>query len=128
RAPARAQHRDGGPAMKKTQTADEALAALDHPLRESIEALRAIIRAADRRLVEGVKWNAPSYSVDGHDRITFNLHAKDRVRLIFHRGARASAPSKRGRVISDAPGLLEWASDDRAIATFTTPEDVAARS
>ncbi len=30
-----------------------------HPLQPAIEALRAIILAADDRIQEGVKWNAP---------------------------------------------------------------------
>lgn len=97
------------------QTPDELLDALDHPLRKEIDALRAVILKAHPGLVEGVKWNAPSYSVEGEDRITFQLRAKDRILLVFHRGARAKA----GKVAVDDPeGLLEWAAPDRAIATF----------
>jgi len=36
------------------------IAALDHPLKAKIEALRSIVRAAEPKLGERVKWNAPS--------------------------------------------------------------------
>lgn len=104
------------------QTPDALLDALDHPMRAEIDALRAIILKAHPGLVEGVKWNAPSYSVDGEDRITFQLRAKDKILLVFHRGAKKKAPPKRGRLIEDESGLLEWADDDRAIATFRAGE------
>ena len=106
------------------QTPDELLDALDHPLRKEIDALRAVILKAHPGLVEGVKWNAPSYSVEGEDRVTFQLRAKDRVLLVFHRGAKAKA----GKVsIEDPEGLLEWAAPDRAIATFRASEVTAGR-
>lgn len=99
------------------QTPDALLDALDHPMRAEIDALRAIILKAHPGLVEGVKWNAPSYSVEGEDRITFQLRAKDKILLVFHRGAKAKA----GKVTIDDPeGLLQWAAPDRAIVTVRT--------
>ncbi len=82
------------------------------------------IVAAEPRLVEGVKWNAPSYAFEGDDRITCNLSAPDRVRLIFHCGVQKRAT--KGRVPVDDRGLLEWAADDRGIATFRSLAEVAA--
>lgn len=102
--------------------ADALLRSLKHPMAEDIDALRAVILKAHPGLTEGVKWNAPSYSVDGEDRITFQLRAKDKILLVFHRGAKKKAPPKRGRLIEDDSGLLEWAADDRAIATFRAGE------
>lgn len=100
------------------------LANCRHPLRAELDALRAIVVAAEPRLVEGVKWNAPSYAFAGDDRLTFNLSAKDRVRLIFHCGVKKRAAA--GRVPVDDQGLLEWAADDRGIATFRSADEVAA--
>ncbi len=106
--------------------ADEFMAELEHPLKPVVEALRKVVRATDPSLVEGIKWNAPSYAVAGDDRLTFNLHAKDKVRLIFHRGAKAKDTKGKGRLIEDPSGLLEWASDARAIANFTSLAEVKA--
>jgi len=101
------------------------LAACRHPLRPVLDALRAAVLAAEPRLVEGVKWNAPSYAFGGgDDRITFNLSAPDRVRLIFHCGVKTRAA--KGRVPVADRGLLEWAADDRGIATFRSLAEVEA--
>ena len=99
------------------------LASCRHTLRAELDTLRQLV-AAEPRLVEGIKWNAPSYAFAGEDRLTFNLGAKDRVRLIFHCGVKKRAA--KGRVPVDDRGLLEWAADDRCIATFRSAADVAA--
>ena len=49
---------------------------LNHPMKAEIEMVRRIIAGADSRLTERIKWNAPSFCLDGDDRITFNLHGK----------------------------------------------------
>lgn len=100
--------------------ADEFLCNLDHPFKDVIDSLRSIILKANVNLREGIKWNAPSYSFAGEDRITFNLRAKDEVRLIFHCGAKVKDGRGKGRLIDDTSGLLRWASDDRAIASFSS--------
>ena len=104
---------------------DAFVAACRHPLLPVLEALRAAIRAAAPQLQEGIKWNAPSFASGGDDRITTNLSAKDRVRVVFHCGAR-KRPAGSGRVDVDDRGLLEWAAPDRGIATFRSVEEVAA--
>jgi hypothetical protein len=100
------------------------LASCRHALRGELDTLRALVAAAEPRLVEGVKWNALSYAFAGDDRLTFNLSAKDRVRLIFHCGVQKRATT--GRLPVDDRGLLEWAADDRGIATFRSAAEVAA--
>jgi hypothetical protein len=114
-------------ATKKSAAAPSAEAYMDqlsHPLKDVAVALRAVIRKANRDLVEGIKWNAPSYSIDGEDRITFNLRANDAVRLVFHCGAKVKDGRGKGRLINDESGLLQWASDDRAIASFSSSAGV----
>lgn len=97
---------------------------LEHPMKREIEALRAIVRDADARLAEGIKWNAPSYSVDGEDRITFNLRGKGMIRLVFHAGAKKKNLNIRAAWGEDKSGLLEWAADDRAIVKLAGMDDV----
>jgi hypothetical protein len=51
---------------------DAFVVASKHPLKREIDAIRAVIRGADTRIQEGIKWNAPSYSA-GEDFATFHL-------------------------------------------------------
>lgn len=45
---------------------DEFMAKLDGALRAQMGAVRSVILSADRRITEGIKWNAPScYCHDG---------------------------------------------------------------
>lgn len=97
---------------------------LTHARESELEALRAIVRSAHPGLTEHIKWNAPSFCFQGNDRLTFNLSAKSAVRLVFHRGAKKRTTAQTGRLIEDPAGLLQWASDDRAIATFTSLDEV----
>lgn len=128
RAPRQAAVRAEGVRAKAAKSGDAVsrwLAGCRHPLRPVLDALRAVVVAAEPRLVEGVKWNAPSYAVGGgDDRITFNLSAPDRVRLIFHCGVKQRAAKGRAPVADR--GLLEWAADDRGIATYRSLAEVQA--
>ena len=103
------------------------LASCKHAMRKELDVLRTIVHRAAPKLQEGIKWNAPSYRLpDGDDCITFNLSAKDRVRLVFHRGAKVKDGKATGRLLAIEHPWLEWAAADRAIATFATTADVAA--
>jgi hypothetical protein len=108
---------------KATLTPDEYMAALEHPLKDAVVALRGIIRGADKRFDESIKWNSFNYSLDGADRITFNVRGADKVLIIFHAGARAKACDLRQKV-ADPAGMLAWPSKDRAIASFGSPDEV----
>lgn len=96
------------------------LAKRAHPLSRVIASVRKIILAADSRLVEETKWNAPSYRLEDHV-LTFQLSKEDRVMLVFHRGAKSKPPAKRVDVESE---LLTWLGTDRATATFTSDAEV----
>ncbi len=99
-----------------TQTVNDFIKNLDHPLKDEVEILRAIILAVDEGITEQIKWKAPSFCYQGQDRITFNLHKNDRVLIVFHRGAKAKA--SQSFIFEDSTGLLEWVSADRALLTF----------
>lgn len=57
--------------------------ATDHPLKKEVEALRKIIKNADPRLGERIKWNAPSYYYK-EDIVTFGPVRQGKVLLVFH--------------------------------------------
>ncbi|HYW07720.1 MAG TPA: DUF1801 domain-containing protein [Longimicrobium sp.] len=103
---------------------DAFLAALDHPRKAEIEALRGIILGADARIEEGIKWNAPSFRTTEWF-ATFHLRAKDSVRIILHLGAKVRAGAE--VVIADPESMLKWLAKDRASADFRDMAGVEAR-
>jgi len=116
-------------AKAKLSGADEVaqfLKDLKHSHKTEVDTLRKIILKADKNLTEQIKWNAPSFCINGDDRITMNLAGKGMLRVIFHRGAKVKENKTKGRILEDKTGLLEWASDDRAILTIKTMDDLKA--
>ncbi|WP_437708133.1 DUF1801 domain-containing protein [Sorangium sp. So ce448] len=99
---------------------------LEHPRKEAIVALRQIILGVSPAIREEIKWNAPSFRTTEHF-ATFNLRAKDRVRLILHLGAKVKDTGAKGLEIADPAGLLEWLAKDRCLVTFSDTEDVQAK-
>ena len=99
------------------KTVDERLTDREHPLEAEIRALRSLIQEVDPRITEEWKWNAPSFSYKGY-LVTFNLHANDRVHLVFHNGA----------ILDDQDGFLEGTYPDRRMAYFKDMRDVQAKA
>lgn len=100
------------------------MAHLDHPLKKAMEVTREIILSANQELTEHIKWNAPSFCINGEDRVTFNLYKNDCLLLVFHRGAKVKDTKGKGPLFKDTTGLLEWVSPDRAMIKFISIEDV----
>lgn len=101
---------------KKQPSVDDFMAALMHPFKAEVQALRDIIKGVDPRISEQIKWNAPSYRFTDYI-CTFQLHATQHVHLVFHNPAIASIPSP----------ILEGDYVDRRMAYFTNMEDVDAK-
>jgi uncharacterized protein YdhG (YjbR/CyaY superfamily) len=78
-------------------------------------------------LTETIKWNAPSFSDSGKDRMTIMLHKKNIVGLILHTGAKPKEDKKAPRLYDDGTGLLEWNSNVRATISFTSIDDFLAK-
>ncbi|MGV3640104.1 MAG: DUF1801 domain-containing protein [Adhaeribacter sp.] len=110
-----------------TQQVQAFLAELEHPLKQEILEVRQLVLAANPQLTEHIKWNAPSFCLQGEDRITFNLAAKGFFRLVFHGGAKPSVQVGEARLFEDTSGLLEWLAPDRAMVRFSSLEDVQAK-
>jgi hypothetical protein len=102
------------------------LAALDHPLKPEILALRQIILGADPSITEGIKWNVPSFRTSEYF-ATMHLRAKDGVQVILHLGAKTRDTTTAGFVIADPESLLEWLVPDRASAKFRDLNDIEAQ-
>lgn len=99
------------------------LSALNLPLDKEIHYLRSLILSSELNLNENIKWNGPNYCFEGEDRITMRVQSPKIVQLIFHRGAKVKEhPSN--RLISNDFGLLDWKSNDRAVASFKNLEAI----
>ncbi|WP_145037374.1 DUF1801 domain-containing protein [Paenibacillus sp. Y412MC10] len=110
--------------LRGQEQVEEYLHQLVHPLKKVIEEVRSFILSVDDRITEHIKWNAPSFCVQGEDRITLNLQGKGFIRLIFHCGAKVKDHDIRGTLTEDTAGLLEWASQDRAIVKIVDTDDL----
>ena len=75
---------------------------------------------------EHIKWNAPSFRIDGDDRITLGLNPKGGVRAVLHRGVKAKDAT--GFVFEDDSGLIKWATPDRGVVTFKDAAAVEAHA
>jgi hypothetical protein len=101
------------------------MAALDHPLRKEIQAIRKSVLGVDRTIAEGIKWNAPSFRTSEYFATT-NLREKQGVGIILHLGAKArDLPG--GIVIDDPAKLLKWLGKDRAMVVFASGMDFKAK-
>jgi hypothetical protein len=113
--------------MQKYKTVEEFLSSLSEDKRKQVDILRDLILKTNPLLKEHIKWNAPSYVLDGEDRITFNLMNKQEVvKLVFHMGATRKEDKKGAPIMQDDSGLIEWSSDIRGMVTFTSVEDINA--
>lgn len=104
----------------------EFLQRLKHGRKGEVQAIRELILSADPKISEHIKWNAPSFCIEGDDRITFRLQPSDRVQLVFHRGAK-KRDDEATFSFKDNSGLLEWVTKDRAQVTFDDLDDVKAK-
>src|SRR5690349_15363413 len=91
------------------------LAALDHPLKSDIEAVRKLVLSADPAIADGVKWNSLSFRHTDWF-ATVNLRSKDVIQLVMHTGAKAK--DNPDLKIPDNNGLLLWLAKDRALVTI----------
>ncbi|KQQ07380.1 DUF1801 domain-containing protein [Rathayibacter sp. Leaf296] len=97
------------------------VAAMGHPRQEQITRVREAVLSADPRLVESVKWNAPSYAIGEH-LVTLRLRPGDRVEVVLHRGVAARADEV-APVLDDTG--VQWRAPDRAVRALDADEDPA---
>jgi hypothetical protein len=103
-----------------TTSVDEYLDTLQHPRRDDVLRVRAAVLALRPGIEERVKWNAPSFAVDGVDRVTFRLAPGDVFQLVLHRGAARRADTGTFR-FADGSGLVRWPAPDRGVVDLTAP-------
>lgn len=67
----------------------EAWFAKNPTVAETVAIHRTLILATVPQLQESIKWNAPNYSLQNQDCLTFNVGKSNQLKLIFHRGAKS---------------------------------------
>jgi hypothetical protein len=75
--------------MNKSPEVDAWLARYDNPMKGVVAAMRDAILAADRRIGECVKWQAPTCAYKGNI-ASFFPKSKKHASLMFHKGAEIS--------------------------------------
>lgn len=90
-----------------------------------INRLRSIVLAVPAAWQESIKWNAPSFAIEGEDRVTLGLNRKGGYRVVLHSGARGH---ERPPGFQDRAGLATWPSPDRGVVTVADLADVEAKA
>lgn len=112
--------------MKNTQDVNEFVISLKHPQENIIQLMRELIKKSSSELVEGIKWNSPSYSLEGNDIITFNFHYKGVISLVFHTGPKGKDTHTKKQLFVDETNHLEWLADKRAVLKISSIEEFEA--
>lgn len=69
-----------------TAEVDAWMQSYDNPQKDLVQAVREAMRAADPRIAECIKWQAPTFTYKGNI-ASFFPKAKGHVSLMFHKGA-----------------------------------------
>jgi hypothetical protein len=114
--------------MNKYTTVTDFMNDLSADKRAQVELLRGIIKQAHPGLDEHIKWNSPSYVLDGEDRVTFNLQNKEGVvKLVLHMGAMRVEDKKGAPIMVDDAGLISWQSNIRGVISFADLDAIIAQ-
>ena len=93
---------------------NEWMTKLDPEMKPAVEAVRKIIKAADSKLNERIKWNAPSYYYK-EDIVTFGpARNKDKIILVFHHPT----------IVKIRSALLEGNYKDRRLVNFNSLKEI----
>jgi len=93
---------------------NEWMTKLDPEMKPAVEAVRKIIEAADSKLNERIKWNAPSYYYK-EDIVTFGpARNKDKIILVFHHPT----------IVKIRSALLEGNYKDRRLVNFNSLKEI----
>jgi hypothetical protein len=72
--------------MAKSKEVDAWLSRYENPMKPVVQRIRAIILAADSRMGECIKWQAPTFTYQGN-LASFFPKSKQHASLMFHTGA-----------------------------------------
>ena len=99
-----------------TEKVDAWMAAYDNPQKDLVQSVRETIMAADDRISEDIKWQAPTFVYKGN-LASFFPKAKKHASLMFHKGA---------EIEGDFPSLEGDGKEARSMK-FLDADDLAAK-
>ncbi len=103
--------------MSRSPEVDAWMASYENPQKDLVEAVRTTILAADPRVGETIKWQAPTFTFRGNI-ASFFPKAKQHVTLMFHTGA----------TLPDPTGLLEGEGATSRSVKVLDADDLARKS
>lgn len=114
--------------MVRYSSVEEFISQLDKEKKREVVLLREIILDCHADLNEIIKWNAPSYMLNGEDRITFNINNKQKiVKIVLHMGVTRREDKKADPIMIDETGLIQWSSDIRGVIGFDDYDSIYSR-
>jgi uncharacterized protein YdhG (YjbR/CyaY superfamily) len=75
----------------------------DNPMKPVVQEVRRVILAADARMEETIKWQAPTFMYNGN-LASFFPKSKQHASLMFHAGAQIQATSRAWRAVATRAG------------------------
>jgi uncharacterized protein YdhG (YjbR/CyaY superfamily) len=96
--------------LSDAEQVEQYLKVSDPKWKETITVIRKIIKSADTRIAERIKWSAPSYHFMQQDMVTFGPVKSDKVLLVFHHPG----------IVKIKSDLLEGDYKDRRLVYFTS--------
>ncbi|MBS4063832.1 MAG: DUF1801 domain-containing protein [Chitinophagaceae bacterium] len=112
--------------ISEPEKVDEFMKNLKHPMKNSVAFIRSVILSADKRIGEGIYWNAPTFYFTGEMKpfdpkeykryiAGFVFNKQDCIRMVFLQGAS----------VTDKSQILEGDfKDGRKLVVFDSFEDV----
>jgi hypothetical protein len=95
--------------MGRSKEVDAWFAKYDNPMKEVVERIRAIVLAADPRVEECIKWQAPTFTYRGN-LASFYPKSKQHASLMFHLGAKIPGKHERLEGTGDTSRVLKIGS------------------
>lgn len=112
--------------ISEPDTVDDYMKKLKHPMVDVVVQLRKFFLSIDKKIGEGIYWNAPTFYYTGNMKpfdpkkykryiVGLNFYRQDAIRMIFLRGADAKDPKE----------ILEGDyKDGRRLVTITSAKDL----
>jgi hypothetical protein len=73
---------------------DDYLSALQHPRAADVRTLVNLMTREFAEVESEVKWNAPSFTLDGVNLVTFRLFPEPHFQVILHEGSKKALPGR----------------------------------
>src|SRR5215510_8940068 len=109
--------------MGRSKEVDAWFARYDNPMKDVVERIRTIVLAADARMDECIKWQAPTFTYKGN-LASFYPKSKDHASLMFHIGARIPGSFPRLEGAGDTSRIMKIGSIEEAEAARPELESI----